>query len=130
MTQIPTALTALLSLLLVAGGPASAAGLRIVDGDTVVIGRETIRILNIDAPEKRRAGCDAERRLARVAARRLAELLGSGTVDIKRGDGKRMKGRYGRTLARLEVGGEDVGETLVAEGLARPWNGKRQPWCN
>lgn len=28
---------------------------------------------------------------------------------------------YGRTLARITVGGMDVGEWLVAKGLARPW---------
>jgi endonuclease YncB( thermonuclease family) len=43
--------------------PTSAAALRAIDGDTVEVDGETIRILNIDAPEIRHAQCDAERRL-------------------------------------------------------------------
>lgn len=35
----------------------------------------------------------------------------------------------GRTLAVVWVGGQDVGEVLVAEGLARAWGGRREPWC-
>ncbi len=40
-----------------------------------------------------------------------------------------LKDRYGRTLATVSVDGQDVGEILIAEGLARPWTGHRQPWC-
>ena len=29
--------------------------------------------------------------------------------------------RYGRTLARITVNGQDAGEYLVSLGLARPW---------
>jgi len=105
------------------------AATHVVDGDTVVIDGEKIRIYNIDAPELRHAGCDAERRLAEVAKRRLDDLLSRGKVGILRGDGGRMTDRYGRTLARLTVGGRDVGEILVEEELARPWQGKRRPWC-
>ncbi|SSC71018.1 unnamed protein product [Ciceribacter sp. T2.26MG-112.2] len=36
----------------------------------------------------------------------------------------------GRTLAELSVGNRDLGDILVAEGLARRWTGKRQPWCD
>lgn len=100
-----------------------------VDGDTITAGDETIRILNIDAPETRHAKCDAERRLGHVAKRRLQELLEEGEIVITRGDGNRMTDRYGRTLARVSAHGDDVGDRLVAEDLARPWEGKRQPWC-
>ncbi|MDI6838842.1 MAG: thermonuclease family protein [Rhizobiaceae bacterium] len=111
-----------------AASPASSAT-HVVDGDTVVIDGEKIRIYNIDAPELRHAACDAELRLAEVAKRRLDTLLASGVVVIIRGDNGRMKDRYGRTLARLTVDGRDIGEILVIEELARPWEGKRQPWC-
>ncbi|WP_165351221.1 thermonuclease family protein [Ciceribacter ferrooxidans] len=101
----------------------------VVDGDTVVIDGEKIRIFNIDAPELRHAACDAERRLAEVAKRRLDALLAGRPVIVVRSDNGRMKDRYGRTLARLTVDGRDVGEILIEEELARPWEGKRQPWC-
>lgn len=104
----------------------------VVDGDTLTIRGERIRIANIDTPEIRRAQCDAERRLGHVAKRRLAELLGEGDIVVKRGDpiDGRMKDRHGRTLALVSVGGRDVGRILIAEGLARQWSGRREPWCN
>ena len=41
-----------------------AAEVRVVDGDTIRLGRERTRILDIDTPEtESRARCDAERRL-------------------------------------------------------------------
>ncbi|WP_024897690.1 thermonuclease family protein [Brucella rhizosphaerae] len=102
-----------------------------VDGDTFDIGNERVRIANIDAPETKSAKCDAERRLGEVAKRRLQELLSSPGFEMERGDPKsgRMKDRYGRTLATAHVDGIDVGSILINEGIARPWRGKREPWC-
>ncbi|MCF6112290.1 thermonuclease family protein [Mesorhizobium muleiense] len=103
-----------------------------LDGDTIIADGTRIRIANIDAPEIHRFHCDAERRLGLVAKRRVAELLASGQVTVHPGDpdSGRLTDRYGRTLATIEVNGRDVGEILIAEGLARPWNGKRRPWCD
>jgi micrococcal nuclease len=28
------------------------------------------------------------------------------------------------------IDGRDLGETLIAEGVARPWRGRREPWCD
>lgn len=91
----------------------------VVDGDTVWINREKIRLLDIDAPEMN-GKCAAEIALARRAKARLIVLLGERRITIER-DGK---DRYGRTLARLG----DVGTQLVREGLARRW-GDRRGWC-
>lgn len=103
----------------------------VVDGDTVSIAGERIRIANIDAPELHQAKCDAEHRLAVVAKARMIALLASGEVVVHPGDPKdgRLKDRHGRTLATITVDGKDVGEIMIAEGLARPWEGKRRPWC-
>lgn len=104
----------------------------VLDGDTIVLGREHIRIANIDAPEIGHPKCDAELRLGEVARRRLTELLGQGKIAVHRGDPGtgRMKDRYGRTLATVSVDGRDVGRILVAEDLARPWTGRRRSWCD
>jgi endonuclease YncB( thermonuclease family) len=104
---------------------------KITDGDTFRFGREIIRIANIDAPETYRAKCTFERRLGLQAKDRLTQLLASGKVAFKRGDPQdgRLKDRNGRTLATVTVNGKDVGEILIAEGLARRWTGRRQPWC-
>lgn len=103
-----------------------------LDGDTFDLGSERVRIANIDAPEITGAKCDAERRLGLVAKRRLQELLSAPGVEMERGDPKsgRMKDRYGRTLATVYMDGLDIGQILIDENLARPWRGKREPWCN
>jgi endonuclease YncB( thermonuclease family) len=102
-----------------------------VDGDTVRHRGLVIRVENIDAPETGgRARCAAERRLGNLAKRRAHELLDVSEVDVVFVPGKRLKDRYGRSLGRIVVTGRDLGEILVAEGLARRWNGKRRPWCS
>ncbi len=102
----------------------------VIDGDTFDVGAERVRIANIDAPELHRAKCDAEKRLAVLAKKRLEELL-AGDIEIVPGDlgTGRKKDRNGRTLATIRIGGVDIGEQLIAEGLVRPWEGKRKSWC-
>ena len=118
-------------LLLLLAGAIAISVPQAVDGDTFDIGAERVRIANIDAPETKSAKCDAERRLGEVAKRRLQELLSSPGFVMERGDPKtgRMKDRYGRTLATAYLDGIDVGSILINEELARPWRGKREPWC-
>jgi endonuclease YncB( thermonuclease family) len=104
----------------------------IIDGDTFALGREKIRIENIDAPESFRSRCEAELELALRAKERLATLLRSGPIIITRSG----EDRYRRTLARIQVGDRDVGQVLVREGLALPWRGsatareeRLRHWC-
>ena len=104
----------------------------ITDGDTIALGSERVRILNIDAPETRGSRCERELVLGLKAKERLAVLLRAGVVDVDR-DGQ---DRYRRTLARLSVGGRDVGTVLVREGLALPWQrgpeakeARLRHWC-
>ena len=104
----------------------------IIDGDTIALGSERVRILNIDAPETRGSRCERELVLGLKAKERLAVLLRAGWVDVER-DGQ---DRYRRTLARLSVGGRDVGTVLVREGLALPWQSgpeakeaRLRHWC-
>ncbi|MGO4677985.1 thermonuclease family protein [Bosea sp. 2YAB26] len=109
----------------------------IIDGDTVDIAGERIRILNIDAPETRGARCEDELILGLLAKERLAELLRAGPVAIDRCESSgRCEDRYGRTLARLRTAKGDVGAILIAEGLAQPWKAggaaraqRIQTWC-
>src|SRR5688572_27188542 len=89
----------------------------IIDGDTFALGSERVRILNIDAPEARGSGCDRELVLGLKAKERLAGLLRTRSVAIAR----EGEDRYHRTLARVSVGGLDVGSILLGEGLALPW---------
>jgi endonuclease YncB( thermonuclease family) len=89
----------------------------IIDGDTIDVQGERIRILNIDAPESFRSRCEAELKLALRTKERLAQLLRSGPVEINR----EGQDRYRRTLATVSVKEGDVGQILVQEWLALPW---------
>lgn len=105
--------------------------IRVIDGDTMEDMRDeiTYRLVNIDTPETgSRARCTAERTLGNratqaartlVAGARRLEFRATGRID-----------RYGRTIAFVVIDGHDMGETLIAEGLARPWRGRREPWCD
>jgi micrococcal nuclease len=116
-------------LMVLSPSSAAVAGTFVIDGDTIVIDREHIRIANIDAPEILHYKCTAELALGQRARTRMEALMGGGKVSVIRGDHGRMKDRYGRSLGRVLVDGKDVGETMIAEGLARAWDGRRHPWC-
>ena len=98
-----------------------------VDGDTFWMAGEKIRIADIDTPETHPARCPEEARLGAAATQRLQTLLNSGAVTLHSID--RDTDRYGRKLRRVEVNGRGVGDMLVAEGLARPYRGRRMGWC-
>lgn len=106
---------------------ASPAGLRVVDGDTFWIGGEKVRVADIDAPETHPPRCAYEADLGARATRRLAVLLAAGPFALEPVD--RDTDRYGRKLRIVTRGGQSLGGILVAEGLARPWIGHRDPWC-
>ena len=69
----------------------------VIDGDTLIINGEKIRIQGIDTPEKGEA-CHDE------ATKYLRDLVENGTVHVTSRDGK---DRYGRTVASVSVSGAD-----------------------
>ena len=99
----------------------------VVDGDTIWLGGEKIRIADIDTPETHPPRCAQEARLGEAATRRLRQLLNGGAVSLRPID--RDEDNYGRKLRIVLVDGRSVGDTLVDEGLARPYRGGRRPWC-
>lgn len=100
----------------------------VVDGDTFRLDRVKVRIADIDAPELSPPRCDAERAKGEAAKYRLQQLLNAGAFSLV--SGIRDEDRYGRKLRTVTRKGRSIGETLVAEGLARRWDGARHPWCN
>lgn len=102
--------------------------LSVVDGDTVKLDGETIRLTGFDAPETFRAQCDAELAQGKAATARLGELISQASVAelayLPRHD------KYGRELAGLTLDGRKVADTMVREGFARRYSGgQRRPWC-
>ena len=99
-----------------------------IDGDTIAIGEERIRIENIDTPETGgRAACAEERRLASAATRQArAYFSEAGSISIRRSG----VDRYGRTLATVRLDGRDYGRLMIADGLAVRWAGRQHEWCD
>lgn len=89
---------------------------RVVDGDTLVIAGERIRLFGIDAPELRQR-CDPSGRnwaCGEWAAEVLEDLTAQGVLNCKALD----RDRYGRTVARCTASGRDVGAAMVRAGAA------------
>lgn len=88
----------------------------VVDGDTLEIGAQRIRLHGIDAPERRQTcavrgkpwDCGAE------ATRALAARIADRHVECESTD----TDRYGRTVAVCRSGGADLNAWMVAEGWA------------
>ncbi len=100
----------------------------VVDGDTIHYAGLKIRLEDIDAPETYQYKCESELALGKRATSRLLELINSGPFELFNRGG-RDEDRYGRKLRTIERGGRSLGEILVAEGLARRWDGARRSWC-
>lgn len=99
----------------------------VVDGDTFWFHGVKYRVADIDTPETHGPRCPAEAALGAQATRRLQTLMNAGAFSLVRGD--RDTDRYGRSLRIVTRSGESLGGMLVAEGLAREWDGARHPWC-
>ena len=85
-----------------------------------------VRVINIDTPEMQRVACPAEKDLAIRARDRMVQLQEDALrVDLY----ATGNDTYSRVLAFIVVDGLDAGEILIAEGLARPWAGRRESWC-
>jgi endonuclease YncB( thermonuclease family) len=99
----------------------------VIDGDTIRYGGEKIRLADIDAPEIFSPSCPSEAARGERATRRLLDLMNAGPFRlVAKG---RDEDRYGRKLRTIERGGRSLGDVLIAEGLARPWDGARRSWC-
>ena len=100
----------------------------VIDGDTIRYGGAKIRLEDIDTPETHEPRCASEAALGRRATRRLLELVNAGPCQLVR-TGERDEDRDGRKLRTITRHGRSVGDVLIAEGLARPWDGARRSWC-
>jgi endonuclease YncB( thermonuclease family) len=119
MPRIAVILAALACLPAAAAEPHTFTGkaVSVHDGDTLHVlddakHEHTIRLDGIDAPERKQA-------FGTVARDRLAEITKGKLVTVQAG----KRDKYGRTVARINVEGQDVNQQMVAEGLA--WHYKR-----
>lgn len=126
--------------------PVNAEDIRVIDGDTIRIyhKRPDVRLVGFNAPETRRAACEAEQELGARATRRVRELVRSGNLDFEfvacacpPGTEGTPACNYGRRCGALRANGRDVGAILIAEGLAVPFQcgptrcpRTPKPWCD
>ncbi len=101
----------------------------VVDGDTIWLNGDKIRIADIDTPEISNPSCAAEARLGERATERLTHLLNASAFAVLPNPDGRDEDPYGRKLRVLARGGESIGDMLVAEGLAHEWGAGQRSWC-
>jgi micrococcal nuclease len=91
---------------------------RVIDGDTIVLTTGMhVRLIQIDSPELSSGEC-----YATAARSTLARLLPVGTrVRLELDPRLDHVDRYGRTLAYVRKGAENVNLALVARGAASVW---------
>lgn len=100
----------------------------VFDGDTFWFGGTKIRIADIDAPEISQPICAEEAQAGENAKGRLLDLLNAGRFRLI--SGRRDQDRYGRKLRIVVRNDVSLGEMLVDEGLAHPWEEQQLGWCD
>jgi len=80
---------------------------RVIDGDTLLIGKQRVRLQNAHAPERGEPG-------GSEATAALKALVVEQLVVCE----ARARDRYARMVARCSIGERDLGHTMVAAGLA------------
>jgi len=89
----------------------------VVDGDTLRLGGERVRLLGIDAPELAQQCTDAAGKpwaCGEAARRAMLDLVGTGSANCTAEE----HDRYGRILAHCQVGTADLSESMIRAGMA------------
>lgn len=103
-------------LLVLSGAPSSAATVGVIDGDTLSIGSERVRLWGIDAPEMSQT-CyrhDVAFECGRAARQALLQIIRGRDVTCT----PVARDRYGRTVASCRAAGDDLGSEMARAGWA------------
>jgi endonuclease YncB( thermonuclease family) len=117
--------------------------IRVIDGDTIITDGKTVHLAGFVAPDIQSAQCRAERELGTKASKRVRDLIQAGGLDyspVTCSCPATTLGqwicRFARTCGVLKANDRNVGDILVAEGLAVPFacDGLKcpkapNPWC-
>ena len=117
MADLRAGIATALLLLSGAGAQADVAGpASVIDGDTIAIRDQRVRLFGIDAPERRQLCLAGTERwpCGRAAARALRQKIAGRPVACA----VRDRDRYGRIVAVCRTGGTDLNAWIVTEGWA------------
>ena len=105
----------LFPVLLALSSPALAA-VEVVDGDTIRVDGERVRLWGYDAPERRQTCLinGVKRAIGEEATEGLKAILAGGELRCVTRD----RDRYGRTVAECWAGSESIGDAMVRLGWA------------
>lgn len=118
-------------------GPFPFEVVRVYDGDTFTVQvylwpgmtfQTSIRVTGLDTPELKNSGCDRAAQIAKAAreftVQALAKAKSRTIVNIQ-------EDKYGgRVDATVLLDGRSLTDLLIAQGLAKPYNGgTKTPWC-
>ena len=113
------------------------------DGDTIKARNSRFRLTGFDTPEIGRSKCASEKALGRRAKRELQAIIDSGIkldlTEVRCSCPESKIGtrwcNNGRKCGTLSVNGKNVGEAMIAQGLAsrfvcsRTKCPKQESWC-
>jgi endonuclease YncB( thermonuclease family) len=101
--------------------PTVAGGAKAIDGDSLWVGGQEIRLKGIDAPELKQT-CERQGspwNCGKDARDALIRAIGSNRVTCAIGD----RDVYGRMLGRCGAGGKDLNALMVSSGMAVAYGG-------
>lgn len=113
----------------------SVSAVEVTSADVIQSGGRTYRIYDVDAPQLG-ASCRRERERAEETASFVRNLVANARrIEIvpgydPRGRQSWPRDHVGRRLANILIDGRDLGEVLMQQGRAVPWNNSQTfNWC-
>ena len=97
----------------------------VIDGETIRVGGDMLKIAGMRAPKIRAARCDAEEQRGVKAVEELTALLNSGKVTT----GDEVREPDGQTRTEVLVNGQDVAAEMIAASAAREAGSLPPSWC-